>query len=321
MNSTLPKTIIKMKKEFSDFDEKFHEEVNGDDKFEWVDLKYLKQYVSDFPQYFIPYYYEIAVRKNDLDFFIHLWKSKKEYFDEKINDIFEDIATIRDSYKFLYFLLNKYEFQEEFLHKVTLYTSDSANYYNNMLFLLKSHKVNVSYNGNELFSKVCCYVGDDRAWKFIFANTNFDINADTDNIINYCLFNPIKYDAITYLINTYKDDILSKFINRAAIRGQDNVLDFLINKFKLKTLEISEHSLMEITQKTENHNYGFTEYLINKKEYIKFLTTFLNENKKFTPFLLIKYIGSHFSLEYPKYNELLKTNIKKFIVTEKVDNF
>lgn len=321
MNSNLPEIIVKMKNEFGDFDEKFHQEVNGDDKFEWVDLKSLKKYINYFPEYFIDYYYEIAVRKNDLDFFIHLWKAKKEYFDQRINDIFEDIATIRNSYKFLYFLLNNYNFTEDFLYKITTYTVDSANYYDNMLFLLKSDKVNVSYNGNNLFSQVCCYVGDNRAWKFIFENPNFDINNNKENIIKYCLYEPIKYEAITYLVNNYKEETFNDFINKAAFFGKNTVLDFLISEFNLNTLEISEHSLMEIIQQTQDYNYGFIKYLINKKEYIRFLSQFLNENNKFTPYLLIKYIGSHFSIDYPEYNKTLINNINKFIISEKVENF
>lgn len=321
MNLDLPEIIVKMKNEFNSFDERFYQEINGDDKFEWVDLKFLKKYVNYFPEYFIDYYYEIAVRKNDLDFFIHLWKAKKEYFDQKINNIFEDIATTRNSYKFLYFLLNNYNFTEEFLYKVTKNTVDSANYYTNMLFLLKNDKVNVSYNKNDLFAQICCYVGDDRAWKFIFDNPNFDIENNKKTIVNYCLYEPVKLKAITYLINNYKEEILNDFINKAAIFGKDTVLDFLISEFNLNTLEISEHSLMEIIQENQDHNYGFIKYLINKKEYIRYLSQFLNENNNFTPYLVVKHIGGFFSANYPEYNEILINNINKFIVSEKVDNF
>lgn len=321
MSLDLPEIIIKMKNEFKRFDERFYQEINGDDKFEWVNLKFLKKYVNYFPEYFIDYYYEIAVRKNDLDFFIHLWKAKKEYFDQKINHIFEDIATTRNSYKFLYFLLNNYNFTEKFLYKVTKNTVDSANYYTNMLFLLKNDKVNVSYNKNDLFAEICCYVGDDRAWKFIFENPNFDIENNKKRIINYCLYEPVKLKAITYLINNYKEEILNDFINKAAIFGKNTVLDFLISEFNLKTLEISEHSLMEIIQENQNYNYGFIKYLINKKEYIRYLSQFLNENNNFTPYLVVKHIGGFFSVNHPEYNEILINNINKFIVSEKVDNF
>lgn len=321
MNTDLPEIIIKMKNEFNVFEEKFYQEVNCNDKFEWVDLKFLKRYVNYFPEYFINYYYEIAVRKNDLDFFIHLWKAKKEYFDLRINKIFEDIATTRNSHKFLYFLLNNYNFTECFLYKVTKYTIDSANYYTNMLFLLKNNKVNVSYNGNDLFTKICCYIGDDRAWRFLFENPNFDIKKNKKTIIKYCLYEPVKLKVITYLISNYKEETLNDFINKAAIFGKDIVLDFLISEFNLKTLEVSEHSLMEIIQETQGNNHDFIKYLINKKEYISFLSQFLNENNNFTPYLVIKYIGGFFSVSYPEYNKILIDNINKFIVSKKVDNF
>lgn len=314
------KYIKNLKKNFALFDDKFYyENLNDIKTFEWVDLDLLKPHLSYLPDYMVPYYYEISIYKKDFNFFIKIFENKKELFDSEILTFVEDIATTPNAELFLDFLLNQYDFQEQFLNKILSYTFDSANYFSNTLCLLQHDKVNVSYNNQEVFFKCRQYIGTFDFYESFFNNKNFNINISTDKLVENCVVVYKNDILIDYILNKYKEETLDLFIKYSILEEDSDLLDRLIEKFKIKKIKLIDVSITELIQRHEHTD--FIEYLIAKKEYINFLTDHLYKNNDFTPYLVIKLLGINLSITEPDIYLSIFNNIKKFLITKKMKTF
>lgn len=310
MNKEAEYFIANLKKEFEIFDDKFYKEISEDiKKFDWVNLKKIKKYIEYLPEYMLCYYYEISVYKNDLNFFILMFNAHRDYFDKNNKYIFLDIATTKKSHFHLYFLLNQYQFEEEYLIDTIIETLDNQIYYSNALFLLKSNKINVSYDNNKLFLNYLNYqYPDNIIYKYTIEHESFDINNNTLEVLK-CIILRSDLLSLEYLINKYKKEVLNSALEISVYHSRKNILDFIISKFNIKKIVLSNYSLQEIVE-LDTVDKDFIEYLINKKEYINYLYDFTN-NGKLTSYLSVKKLGIFLSFSEPEIFNIIKNNLEK----------